>query len=108
MVDQPPFHFTKQDNGVAVISTNDDPLNRMTLEYIDELEGAIEDIAADNNIRAFVIMADGLTNFSVGMNLKQIGAGVEAAGNRDAFFDQRLRIIRRIETMEKPSVATLF
>jgi enoyl-CoA hydratase len=103
-----PFHFTKQANGVAIISTNDDPLNRMTLEYIDELEGAIEDIAEDDDIRALVITADGLTNFSVGMDLKQLGSGVEAAGGRDAFFDQRLRIIRRIETMEKPSVATLF
>lgn len=103
-----PFLFTKRDDGVAVISTNDDPLNRMTLAYIDELEEAIEDIANDDAIRAFVITAEGTTNFSVGMNLKELGSGMKDRGGPDAFFDQRLNVISRIETMGKPSVATLF
>ena len=104
----PPFHFEKLKTNIAIISTNDDPLNRMTLEYIDELEGVIEEIAQDDDIRAFVITADGLTNFSVGMNLKQLGSGMAERGGPDAFFDQRLNLIRRIETMGKPSVVTLF
>ena len=29
--------LTKRDDGVAIVSTNDDPLNRMTLEYVDEM-----------------------------------------------------------------------
>lgn len=103
-----PLLYTKRDDGVGVISTNDDPLNRMTLEYVDQLEEIVEDIASDNSVRAFVITAEGTTNFSVGMNLKQLGDGVKAAGGIDAFFDQRLRLISRIETMGKPSVATLF
>lgn len=103
-----PLLYTKRDDAVAVVSINDDPLNRMTLAYIDELEGIVEDIAADDAIRAFVITAEGTTNFSVGMNLKELGSGVEERGGTDAFFDQRLRIIGRIETMGKPSVATLF
>jgi enoyl-CoA hydratase/carnithine racemase len=108
MSDASAFHLTKHESGIAVISTNDDPLNRMSLEYIDELEVAIEDIAQDDGIRAFVITADGLTNFSVGMNLKQLQGGMADRGGADAFFDQRLNLIRRIENMDKPSVATLF
>ena len=27
--------LTKRDDGVAIVSTNDDPINRMTLEYVD-------------------------------------------------------------------------
>lgn len=100
--------YTKRDDGVAIISTNDDPLNRMTLEYVDRLENVVEDIAADDSIRAFVVTAEGTTNFSVGMNLKQLPEGMQRAGSVDAFFDQRLRLISRIETMGKPSVATLF
>ncbi|MGI9646062.1 MAG: enoyl-CoA hydratase/isomerase family protein [Ilumatobacteraceae bacterium] len=103
-----PLLFTKRDDGVAVVSTNDDPLNRMTLEYVDMLRDVVEDIAADDSIRAFVITAEGTTNFSVGMDLKQLPAGVERAGGVDAFFDQRLELIARIEQMGKPSVATLF
>jgi len=100
--------FTKRDDGVAVVSVNDDPLNRMTLDYVDRLEEVVEDIAADDAIRAFVITAEGTTNFSVGMNLKQLPEGIRRAGDVDEFFDQRLRVIDRIETMGKPSVATLF
>lgn len=107
MADEP-LIYTKRDDGVAVVSTNDDPLNRMTLEYVDRFEEVVEDIAADDAIRAFVVTAEGTTNFSVGMNLKQLPEGIQRAGDVDAFFDQRLRLISRIETMGKPSVATLF
>ena len=102
-----PLLVTKRPDAVAVVSTNDDPLNRMSVEYIDELEAVIDDIATDDDIRALVITAEGTTDFSVGMNLKQLGGTIAERGV-DAFFDQRLRVISRIETMGKPSVATLF
>lgn len=103
-----PLLLTRPSDGVAVISINDDPLNRMTLELVDRLSGVVDEIAADESIRAFVLTAEGSTSFSVGMNLKQLPEGIEAAGDVDTFFDQRLDLIRRIETMGKPSVATLF
>ena len=103
-----PLIFTKRSDGVAIVSTNDDPLNRMTLEYVDRMGEVVDDIAADDSIRAFVVTAEGTTNFSVGMNLRQVPEGIERAGSIDAFFDQRLDLIARIETMGKPSVVTLF
>lgn len=105
---QEPLLYTKRDDAVAVVSINDDPLNRMSLAFIDQLVDVVEDIATDDDIRAFVITAEGTTNFSVGMNLKELGSGMEDRGGPDAFFDQRLDLIMRIETMGKPSVATLF
>jgi enoyl-CoA hydratase len=102
-----PLIVTKRDDGVAIISTNDDPLNRMSVAYIDLLEEVVDDIATDDSVRAFVITAEGTANFSVGMNLKELGGAMRERG-ADAFFDQRLRVIDRIETMGKPSVATLF
>ena len=102
-----PLLVTKRNDGVAIISTNDDPLNRMSIAYIDLLDEVIDDIAADDTIRAFVITAEGTTNFSVGMNLKELGGAMGERGV-DAFFDQRMNLITRIETMGKPSVATLF
>lgn len=103
-----PLLYTKRDDGVAIVSINDDPLNRMTLAYIDELQDVVADIEVDESIRAFVITAEGTTNFSVGMNLKELGSGMQAHGGVDPFFDQRLHLISRIERMGKPSVATLF
>lgn len=103
-----PVLYSRLDGGVAVLSINDAPLNRMSLAVVERLEVLLEQIAQDDGVRAFVITAEGTANFSVGMDLKELGTGLRDAGGVDAFFDRRLRLIRRIETMDKPSVATLF
>jgi enoyl-CoA hydratase len=62
-----PLVFTRQD-AVAIIAINDAPYNRMTLDFIDQLEELVKQIAADDTIRAVVLTGEGLDNFSVGMN----------------------------------------
>ena len=84
-------------NNVATISNNDAPYHRMTLEYMDALESALPGLGADNNVRALVFTASSDENFSVGMNLKQLGEGVEKKGSFDAVLDQRLRVLDMIE-----------
>ena len=66
------------------------------------------ELGADDNVRALIFTAAGEENFSVGMNLKQLGEGVEKKGSFDAVLDQRLRILSMIENLGKPSIATLF
>ena len=44
-----PLLLTKRDDGVAIVSTNDDPLNRMTIEYVDMLSEVVDDLAADRD-----------------------------------------------------------
>ncbi len=51
----------------ALSSTNDEPINRMTLAYVDRFEDVLDDIAADDSIRAIVLTSEGTANFSVGM-----------------------------------------
>ena len=96
------------DDAIAIISVNDAPYNRMTLDFVDLLEVQVDELARNDNIRAVVITAEGLDNFSVGMNLKQLAGGIEQAGDANVFFDQRLRVIAAIENMGKPWIATLF
>jgi enoyl-CoA hydratase len=93
---------------VAIVSNNDAPRNRMSLEYMDRLEVVIDELAVDDSVRALVITAEGTDNFSVGMNLKQLPEGIKAKGSADALFDQRWRVLEKIETLGKPSIATLF
>ena len=95
-------------SAVAVLTINDAPYNRMSLEFMDELEAKVAEIAANKQIRSVVLTAAGLENFSVGMNLKQLPEGIEKMGSADAVFDQRLRVIATIENMGKPWVSTLF
>lgn len=98
----------EENSAVAVLTINDAPYNRMSLDFMDELEAKVEEIAANKHIRSVVLTAAGLENFSVGMNLKQLPVGIEKMGSADAVFDQRLRVIATIENMGKPWVSTLF
>ena len=98
----------QRDGAVATISINDAPINRMSLAFMDELEAVVADLGDDKSIRAIVITGEGNENFSVGMDLKQLPAGVKAKGSLEAVFDQRLRVLAAIENLEKPVIATLF
>ena len=75
---------------------------------MDALEEKVEEVRADDSVRSVVLTSQGLENFSVGMNLKQLPEGIERLGSADAVFDQRLRVIDAIENMGKPWIATLF
>jgi enoyl-CoA hydratase len=102
-----PALILERDGAVAIVINNDAPMNRMTLEFIDALEQAIAELAADNSVRAIIIRGAGEANFSVGMNLKQLGVGIEQKGGIDALLDQRLRVLSAIENLEKPVIAVL-
>lgn len=93
---------------VAIVSINDAPFNRMTLEFMDKLEATVDALAIDDTVRAVVFTSEGDDNFSVGMNLKQMRDGIAAKGSIDGVFDQRWRVLEKIERMGKPSVVTLF
>ena len=93
---------------VARLTLNDPPFNRMSLNFMDELEQQVVDIANNNEIRSVLLTSAGEENFSVGMNLKQLPEGIARMGSAQAVFEQRLRVIRSIETMGKPWVSTLF
>ena len=93
---------------VARLTLNDPPFNRMSLNFMDELEQQVVDLADNSEIRSVLLTSAGEENFSVGMNLKQLPEGIERMGSAQAVFEQRLRVIRSIETMGKPWVATLF
>jgi enoyl-CoA hydratase/carnithine racemase len=95
-------------DAVAILTINDAPYNRMSLDFMDQLEDMVNKISVDTSIRAVVLTASGLDNFSVGMNLKQLPEGIERKGSRDALFDQRLSVIEKIENMNKPWIVTLF
>ena len=97
----------ERDGPVAIITNNDAPINRMTLEFIDQLEQLIPELANDKSVRAIIIRGAGEENFSVGMNLKQLGQGIEQKGGIDALLDQRLNVLAMIENMEKPVIAVL-
>lgn len=100
--------LVEQDGAVMTITINDAPWNRMSMEFMDELENQVDKVANDKSVRAVVISSAGEDHFSVGMNLKQMAGNIGSRGDLEAILDQRLRVLDAIESMEKPWIATMY
>lgn len=100
--------LVEQKGRVVTLTNNDAPYNRMTLDFMDDLERVVRKLAKDDSVGAVIIRGAGEENFSVGMNLKQFGEGIKRKGSIEGMLDQRLRVIAQIERMSKPWIATLY
>ena len=100
--------IVERDGRVVTLINNDAPRNRMSLDFMDALEEQVDALERDDSVGAVVIRGAGDEHFSVGMNLKQIPEGIQRKGNFEAVLDQRLRVISKIENMDKPWIATLY
>lgn len=98
----------ERDGAVLILSNTDAPWNRMSFAYMDALEQAVQQAAADPDVRVLLFTSDGLDNFSVGMDLKQLVREGAARGGFEAILDQRRRVLGMIEALDKPSIATLY
>jgi enoyl-CoA hydratase/carnithine racemase len=95
-----------QEGAVATVELNDPPYNRLGMALVDALETTVQEIDEDNAIRAVIVRGAGEENFSVGADIREFGAAAAGRGVKD-FIDQRLRVIRHIETMSKPVVCAI-
>jgi len=93
---------------VLTLTNTGAPWNRMSLDYMDAVEQAVREAASDPQVRVLVLTAQGDENFSVGMDLKQIAERMADTPALEQLLDQRLRVLAMIESLEKPSIATLF
>ena len=96
----------RRDGSVATVELNDPPYNRLGMAMIDRLETVVEELDADAKVRALVLRGGGDENFSVGADIREFGIAAAERGPR-VFIEQRLRVIRRIETMRKPVVCAI-
>lgn len=94
------------EDSVATIELNDPPYNRLGMALMDAMEESVRQIDEDSTIRALVLRGGGGANFSVGADIREFGAAAAERGVKD-FIEQRLRVIRRIETMSKPVVCSI-
>lgn len=105
MSSEAPIVVVREDS-VATIELNDPPYNRLGMALIDALDETVQQIDEDPEIRAVILRGAGDENFSVGADIREFGAAAAERGIKD-FIDQRLRVIRRIETMSKPVVCAI-
>jgi enoyl-CoA hydratase len=84
------------------------PWNQMGQDYMDALELAVTQAAANPAVRALVFTAEGEQNFSVGMDLREVAKLMQRPAHLEVMLAQRQRVLDMIESMGKPSIATLF
>ncbi len=104
--ESPPL-LVERMGAVETFVINDPPRNRMGLDFMDALEVEVERAAGDSGVRVLLIRGAGDEHFSVGMDLKQLPAGVARMGSLEAIFDQRLRVLEALENLPKPVIAVL-
>lgn len=98
--------IVRREEAVATIELNDPPYNRLSMALIDALEATVQELEADTDVRAVILRGAGVDNFSVGADIREFGAAAAGRGAQD-FIEQRLRVIRSIETMSKPVVCAI-
>lgn len=91
------------EGSVAVLTLDRPPVNALSGELVDELEGAIGR-SEDAGVRAVVVT--GSPHFAAGADVKGFHAAMES-GTRDALAGRLSAVLRRLERLPKPVVAAI-
>ena len=101
----------RDSDGIATLTFDlkDRSMNVVTLDFINDLTEAVEELAQDASVRG-VILASGKDTFMAGADLKGMEVLFDASGPVDQAL-QRVstfsRLLRRLETSGKPYVAAI-
>ena len=105
MSQENPLQLLRKD-AVATIVLDDPPYNRLGMAMCDALDRAVDTVRDDAEVRAVILRGGGEDNFSVGADIREFGVAASQRGVK-RFIEQRLDVIRRIETMGKPVVCAI-
>ncbi len=94
------------ENHIATVTLNDPPSrNSLSREMMAQLQGTLDNIAADADIHVVIIRAEGPV-FSSGHNLKEVLSMTED-GTLAELFDQCSRMMQSIVTLPQPVIARI-
>ncbi len=96
----------ERDGHVAIV-TIDRPkvLNALSIATLDELEAALDDLAADDEIRVIVLTGAGEKAFVAGADITEIQP-LDVAGGED-FSRRGQALFRKLEQLPKPTIAAV-
>jgi enoyl-CoA hydratase/carnithine racemase len=92
-----------RDESVAVLTLNRPPANAINEQLVRDLDAALEEVRADNAVRAVVLTGAGDRIFCAGADL----SSAFSAGSVEEFIDHGNRVLRTIERFPKPVIAAL-
>src|ERR1700719_3639306 len=94
--------FTK-DNGIAVITINNPPVNALSPGVPEGISEALDQIAKDPTVKAAVLIGGGRT-FIAGADIKEFGKMTASGKQRRAGL---LPLLRKIEDSPKPVIVAI-
>lgn len=98
--------FETGGDGVATIAINrPEKRNALNGALIEELDVAFSKVAGDRELRGLILTGAGDKAFAAGADIAEIAALAPVEARRYALRGQR--VLRRLETMGKPSVAAV-
>lgn len=99
----------KVEDKVAVLTIDHPPVNSFNAQVVTELEQAIDQLAADDEVKAIIITGGGTNAFVAGADIPEIKEQFEnpdAAGANE-FVERGHRTFLKIERAPKPIIAAI-
>jgi enoyl-CoA hydratase len=91
---------------VAVITLNRPPMNPISNQLIDEMNGMLDEIENDTEIRAIIITGAGEKAFCAGADITEFGQAFAEGSIKDLLMS-RHRMFTRVERFPKPIIAAI-
>lgn len=95
------------EDGVALITLNNPPLNLVTLEMTRQLNAAVAELAADPAVRVLVLTGSGSKAFCAGSDIKEFPEMMSAGAVVPKKLALENEAWSRVDTFPKPTVAAL-
>ena len=94
---------------IAVLTIDHPPVNSFNAQVVTELEEAIDELMAEDDVKAVVITGGGTNAFVAGADIPEIKEQFESADEAGAgeFIERGHRTFLKIETAPKPIIAAI-
>lgn len=100
------IRFEPEAGGIVLITINrPEKLNALNNATMSELDDAFSDVASDPEFRAVILTGEGEKAFVAGADIGELMEATPLEGKERCLRDQG--IMRRLESMSKPSVAAI-
>jgi enoyl-CoA hydratase/carnithine racemase len=100
---------TEVEDRIAVLTIDHPPVNSFNIQVVTELEEAIDELMADDDVKAVVITGGGTNAFVAGADIPEIKERFESADEAGAseFIERGHRTFLKIEMAPKPIIAAI-
>lgn len=99
------FLSWKVEDGVAIVTINRPPANALARQLIEELDGILDEIAADDSARVVLLHGEGRF-FSAGADIKEF-TNVQTGEEFSRLAENGQNVFEKLETFEKPVIAAI-